>query len=142
MVDLTHFSEVQVDSMGLARVGPGNKLKDVAEKLHAANGRYMPHGSSPTVGIGGHATVGGLGLHSSLEGTALDTLQEAEVVLANGTVARASATENQDLFWAIRGAGASFGIVTEFTFQTKSEPKEVLNFAFTVASTDPASLSA
>jgi FAD/FMN-containing dehydrogenase len=135
------LSQVQVDSTGLARVGPGNKLKDVAEKLHAANGRYMPHGSSPTVGIGGHATVGGLGLHSRLEGTTLDALQEAEVVLANGTIVRASSGDNPDLFWAIRGAGASFGIVTEFTFQTKPEPKEVLNFAFTIASTDPASLS-
>lgn len=143
VVDMMYLSHVQVDSTtGIAKVGAGNKLKDVAEKLHAANGRYMPHGSSPTVGIGGHATVGGLGLHSRLDGTTLDTLQEAEVVLANGTIVRASSDENSDLFWAIRGAGASFGIVTEFTFQTKPEPKEVLNFAFTMASTDPASLSA
>lgn len=137
-----HLSDVQVNPTGLARVGPGNKLKDIAEKLHAAGGRYMPHGSSPTVGIGGHATVGGLGLHSRLEGTTLDALQEAEVVLANGTVARTSSTEHPDLFWAIRGAGASFGIVTQFTFQTKPEPKEILNFGFIVESTSPASLSA
>lgn len=142
MVDLMHLSDVQVNPTGLARVGPGNKLKDIAEKLHAAGGRYMPHGSSPTVGIGGHATVGGLGLHSRLEGTTLDALQEAEVVLANGTVARTSSTEHPDLFWAIRGAGASFGIVTQFTFQTKPEPKEILNFGFIVESTSPASLSA
>ena len=138
---MVFLSQVQIDSRGLARVGPGNKLKDVAEKLHATNGRYMPHGSSPTVGIGGHATVGGLGLHSRLEGTTLDALKEAEVVLANGTIVRASSNENPDLFWAIRGAGASFGVVTEFTFQTKPEPKEVLNFALTIASTDPASLA-
>ncbi|KAK2613168.1 hypothetical protein N8I77_000095 [Diaporthe amygdali] len=142
VVDLMYLSSVQVESTGLAQVGPGNKLKDIAEKLHAANGRYMPHGSSPTVGIGGHATVGGLGLHSRLEGTTLDAMQEAEVVLANGSIVRTSSTEHPDLFWAIRGAGASFGIVTQFTFKTKPEPKEVLNFGFTVASTSPASLSA
>lgn len=142
VVDVMYLSDVQVDPTGLAQVGPGNKLKDIAEKLHAANGRYMPHGSSPSVGIGGHATVGGLGLHSRLDGTTLDVLQEAEVVLANGTIVRTSSTEHPDLFWAIRGAGASFGIVTQFTFQTKPEPKEVLNFGFTVDSTSPASLSA
>lgn len=141
MVDVMYLSDLQVSPTGLARVGPGNKLKDIAEKLHAANGRYMPHGSSPTVGIGGHATVGGLGLHSRLEGTTLDALQEAEVVLANGTIVRTSSTAHSDLFWAIRGAGSSFGIVTEFTFQTKPEPKEVLNFGLIVDSSSPASLS-
>ena len=50
MVDVMYLSDVQVNPEGLARVGPGNKLKDIAEKLHAAGGRYMPHGSSPTVG--------------------------------------------------------------------------------------------
>ncbi|KAI7780960.1 hypothetical protein LA080_015419 [Diaporthe eres] len=115
---------------------------DYTNKAARRQWRYMPHGSSPTVGIEGHATVGGLGLHSRLGGTTLDTLQEAEVVLANGTVVRTSSAEHPDLFWAIRGASASFGIVTQFTFQTKPEPKEVLNFGFTVGSTSPASLSA
>ncbi|KAG6368119.1 hypothetical protein INS49_002320 [Diaporthe citri] len=87
-------------------------------QLHAANGRYMPHGSSPTVGIGGHATVGGLGLHSRLE---------ANIQTFSGPSAEP--------------APAS-GSVTRFTFQTNPEPKEVLNFGFTVESTDPASLSA
>ncbi|KAI3394214.1 hypothetical protein diail_3029 [Diaporthe ilicicola] len=106
VIDLIYLSQVQVDSTGLARVGPGNKFKDVAEKLHAANGR---------------------GGGSSRKRKA---------------ITRALSNQNPDLFWAIRGAGASFGIVTEFVFQTKPEPKEVLSFAFTVASTDPASLSA
>ncbi|KAM0328701.1 hypothetical protein ACHAQA_005114 [Verticillium albo-atrum] len=101
----------------------------------------MPHGSSPTVGIGGHATVGGLGLHTRLDGTSLDVLKTAEVVLGNGTIVHTSSTQHPDLFWAIRGAGASFGIVTEFTFQTKAEPKEVLNYVFTVASTNPEQLA-
>ncbi|KPM42129.1 hypothetical protein AK830_g4384 [Neonectria ditissima] len=142
VVDVKYLNSVQVDSItGLAKIGSGNKLKDVAEKLHLAGGRYMPHGSSPTVGIGGHATVGGLGLHTRLEGTSLDVLKEAEVVLADGSIVLASSTKNSDLFWAIRGAGASFGIVTTFTFQTKPEPKQILNFACVVASTSAASLA-
>ncbi|CAG9949961.1 unnamed protein product [Clonostachys rosea f. rosea IK726] len=61
---------------------------------------------------------------------------------ANGTIVHASEKENSDLFWAIRGAGASFGIVTSFDFQTKPEPENVINFSFTISSTSPANLSA
>ncbi|KAL2693471.1 hypothetical protein Neosp_000031 [[Neocosmospora] mangrovei] len=141
VVDLKHINDVQVESSGVAKVGAGNRLKDVWEKLHSAGKRYMPHGSSPTVGIGGHATVGGLGLHSRLLGTSIDVMTGAEVVLANGTVVTVSKTQYPDIFWALRGAGASFGIVTNFYFQTHPEPEEVINFAFTVSSEDPAQLS-
>ncbi|RSL91453.1 hypothetical protein CDV31_015470 [Fusarium ambrosium] len=141
VVDLKNINHVQVDSSGVGKVGAGNRLKDICEKLHSAGKRYMPHGSSPTVGIGGHATVGGLGLHSRLLGTSLDVMTAAEVVLANGTVVTASKKHHSDIFWAIRGAGASFGIVTNFYFQTSPEPEEVINFSFTVASEDPVKLS-
>ncbi|CAG9949966.1 unnamed protein product [Clonostachys rosea f. rosea IK726] len=142
IIDVKNLNQVQVNSAGIATVGAGNRLKDVCEKLHANGKRYMPHGSSPTVGIGGHATVGGLGLHSRLLGTSIDVMTGAEVVLANGTIVHASEKENSDLFWAIRGAGASFGIVTSFDFQTKPEPENVINFSFTISSTSPANLSA
>ncbi|KAM6540410.1 hypothetical protein FALCPG4_002127 [Fusarium falciforme] len=141
VVDLKHINHVQVDSSGVAKIGAGNRLKDVCEKLHSAGKRYMPHGSSPTVGIGGHATVGGLGLHSRLLGTSLDVMTSAEIALADGTVVTTSKTQHPDLFWALRGAGASYGIVTSFSFQTFPEPEEVVNFAFTVSSEDPAQLS-
>ncbi|KAF4472900.1 FAD binding domain-containing [Fusarium albosuccineum] len=142
VVDLKNLKQVQVDSQGIATVGAGNRLKDVCEKLHANGKRYIPHGSSPTVGIGGHATVGGLGLHSRLLGTSIDVMTGAEVVLANGTIVQASEKDHSDLFWAIRGAGASFGIVTSFKFQTKPEPKEIVNFSYTISSTSHANLSA
>lgn len=141
MVDLKNINKVQVDSNGVAKVGAGNRLKDVCEKLHSNGKRYMPHGSSPTVGIGGHATVGGLGLHSRILGTSLDVMTSAEVVLANGTIVSVSKTQHSDLFWAVRGAGASFGIVTNFSSQTKPEPENVVNFSFTVSSADAARLS-
>ncbi|KAJ4264214.1 hypothetical protein NW762_005408 [Fusarium torreyae] len=142
VIDVKNLNKVQVDSGGIATIGSGNRLRDVAEKLHANGKRFMPHGSSPTVGIGGHAIVGGLGLHSRLLGTSMDVMTGAEVVLANGTIVFASETENSDLYWAIRGAGASFGIVTSFKFQTKPEPENVVNFSYTVSSTNPAKLSA
>ncbi|KAK7227881.1 hypothetical protein V2G26_000051 [Clonostachys chloroleuca] len=142
IIDVKNLNQVQVNSAGIATVGAGNRLKDVCEKLHANGKRYMPHGSSPTVGIGGHATVGGLGLHSRLLGTSIDVMTGAEVVLANETIVHASEKEHSDLFWAIRGAGASFGIVTSFDFQTKPEPDNVINFSYTISSTSSANLSA
>lgn len=141
VVDLKNINHVQVDSSGVAKIGAGNRLRDVCEKLHAAGSRYMPHGSSPTVGIGGHATVGGLGLHTRLLGTSLDVMTSAEIVLADGTVVTASKTQHPDIFWALRGAGGSFGIVTSFSFQTYPEPEEVVNFGFSVSSEDTAQLS-
>lgn len=139
---MQNFNYIRVDKgNGIATIGSGNKLKDIVEGLHAKGARYMPHGSSPSVGIGGHSTVGGLGYQSRLEGAAIDVLQEAEIVIANGSILHASSSQDSDLFWAIRGAGASFGIVTEYRFQTKPEPKQVLDFTYVVSSSDIATLA-
>jgi FAD/FMN-containing dehydrogenase len=72
--------------------------------------------------VGGHATIGGLGPASRMWGAALDHIVGATVVLADGSVANCSTTENPDLFWAIRGAGASFGVITEFQVFTHPAP--------------------
>ncbi|KAJ3547921.1 hypothetical protein NM208_g1258 [Fusarium decemcellulare] len=142
VVDLQNMKSIKLnENTGVASVGAGARLKDIVEALHTQGRRYMPHGASATVGIGGHAAIGGLGLHSRLVGTALDTMEAAEVVLANGTIANISNSNGADIFWAIRGAGASFGIVTEYAFQTSPEPEEVLNFEYVVASEEPAVLS-
>jgi len=62
----------------------------------------------------------------------LDNLVEATVVLANSTVVTASKTQNPDLFWALRGAGGSFGVVTNFKFQTFTPPDSTINFSFNI----------
>lgn len=73
---------------------------------------------------------GGLGPMSRMWGTALDHIVEVEVVTANGTILRANNITNSDLFFGLRGAGASFGIITEFVMRTHPEPGDVVQFSF------------
>jgi hypothetical protein len=91
--------------------------------------RALPHGTCPGVGVGGHATHGGYGYASRKWGLALDTIVALDVVLANGTEVHATTTENPDIFFAMRGAGESFGIVTYFYLQTLPAPSYVLSFS-------------
>lgn len=67
---------------------------------------------------------------SRMWGTALDHVIEVEVVTADGTIQRASEEENSDLFWALRGAGASFGVITEFVVKTHEEPGEIVEYTY------------
>jgi FAD/FMN-containing dehydrogenase len=69
------------------------------------------------VGVGGLATAGGFGWFSREHGLTIDHLRAVEIVLADGSVVRASDVENPELFWAVRGAGATFGIITAFEFE-------------------------
>lgn len=121
----------------LATIGGGLLLGEVSQLLYNAGQRFIPHGTCLQVGIGGHATVGGAGPSSRLYQLTLDHIQEVEVVLANGTIARASQTHHPDLFFAIRGAGASFGIVTKFTFRTEPAPLQTINYVYEWTATDP-----
>jgi len=73
---------------------------------------------------------GGYGYSSHTHGMALDSLISAEVVLANSSVVTASKTSNPDLFWALRGAGSSYGIVTSFKFQTHTAPENNTVFSY------------
>ncbi|KAH6898199.1 FAD binding domain-containing protein [Thelonectria olida] len=116
-----------------ATVGGGMHLGELDQYLHKNGGRAMAHGTCPGVGIGGHATIGGLGPMSRMWGSALDHVVEVEVVTADGEIKRASETENNDLFWAIRGAGGSFGIVTEFVVKTHPEPGDVVEYTYSVS---------
>ncbi|KAL1619719.1 hypothetical protein SLS56_009974 [Neofusicoccum ribis] len=106
-----------------------NHFSNGREHLAAGN-RVIAKGVAPQVGLGGHATIGGLGPLSRMLGTAADQVVEMEVVLANSSIVRASATHNQHLFFALRGAGAGFGIVTEFKFRTSPEPSELVDYTF------------
>ena len=78
-----------------------------------------------STGVGGFTLGGGYGYLTGEHGFAIDNLLEAEVVIANGEIVRASSNENEDLFWALRGAGQNFGVVTEFTFRAHEVPEQV-----------------
>jgi hypothetical protein len=100
----------------LVRIGPGATWKQVAAALHPF-GWALGSGDYGGVGVGGLATAGGIGLLSRKHGLTIDHLRGVELVLADGTRVRASADEHADLFWAMRGAGANFGIATAFEFE-------------------------
>ncbi|KAJ7483161.1 hypothetical protein FB451DRAFT_1169792 [Mycena latifolia] len=133
VIDMVNFQQFSMDnSTWQATIGAGTLLADVTSRLHNAGGRAIAHGTCPQVGIGGHATIGGLGPISRQWGTALDHILEVEIVLANGTITRASATQNPDILFAVKGAAASFGIVTEFVFMTHPEPPNAVIYSYTL----------
>ncbi|KFY18438.1 hypothetical protein V493_08617 [Pseudogymnoascus sp. VKM F-4281 (FW-2241)] len=137
VVDLKHFQQFSMDhTTWQATAGAGTLLSDLSKRMDEAGNRAMAHGICPQVGLGGHATIGGLGPSSRLWGSSLDHIEEFEIVLADSTIKRCSATQDPDIFWAVKGAGASFGIVTEFKLRTEPEPGEAVQFSysFTVGS--------
>jgi FAD/FMN-containing dehydrogenase len=117
VIDLAGIKYVLVDqAMRTVRVGGGNTLGEIDHATHAF-GLAIPAGIISTTGIGGLALGGGVGYLSRKYGLTIDNLLEAEIVLADGTVVTANAGQHADLFWAIRGGGGNFGIVTSFLFQ-------------------------
>ncbi len=117
VIDLSAMRGVTVDPQtGTARVQAGATSGDLAGPAHAY-GLALSTGDASSVGLGGLTTGGGIGFMVRKHGLTIDNLLSAEVVTADGRVRTASAAENPDLFWAIRGGGGNFGIITEFTFQ-------------------------
>jgi FAD/FMN-containing dehydrogenase len=121
VLDLTPMHSLET-SDDLAIVGPGFRLGD----LYAALAQYevtIPGGCGATVGIGGQALGGGLGLLGRSRGLTSDQLVALEVVLADGRVVECDEQRHEDLFWALRGAGAQgLGVVTQLTLRTVAEP--------------------
>ncbi|KAJ6631164.1 FAD-binding domain-containing protein [Mycena sp. CBHHK59/15] len=121
-------------SDGMAIIQPGIRLGDVATELYDKYGRAMAHGICPYVG--GTRRLWWMGLSSRSWGLLIDQVVAADMVLANGTVVHVTDSENPDLFFAIRGASPSYGIVTQYTFQTHQAPTSVIRFAFNFIDND------
>jgi FAD binding domain/Berberine and berberine like len=117
VIDLSTMKGVRIDPAArTARVGAGCTQGDVDHASHAF-GLAVPAGIISTTGIAGLTLSGGHGYLSRKYGLTIDNLIEADVVLADGSFVTASKENNSDLFWALRGGGGNFGVVTSFLFQ-------------------------
>ncbi|RUV89642.1 FAD-binding oxidoreductase [Mesorhizobium sp. M1A.F.Ca.IN.020.32.1.1] len=127
VIDLSMMKSVRVDvAARRAWVGPGATLVDVDRETQAV-GLALPTGINSTTGIAGLTLGGGFGWITRKYGLTIDNLVSADVVTAHGKLLRASETENADLFWALRGGGGNFGVVTGFEFKLHRFGPQVLS---------------
>ena len=127
MIDLSTMKVVRVDSeQRRAYVDPGASLGDFDAAVQA-HGLVTPTGINSTTGIAGLTLGGGFGWLTRKYGMTIDNLLSADVVTADGRKVKASESENPDLFWAIRGGGGNFGVVTQFEFQLHPVGPDVLS---------------
>jgi len=137
VIDLSrHFASVRVDPTAkLAYVG-GGAIWETVDKTAIVHGLATVAGTVNHTGVGGLTLGGGYGFLTGEHGLALDNLVQVTVVTARGDILTASTTENPDLFWAVRGAGCNFGVVTELVFRL--HPQRSTVFAGVIAYPTPA----
>jgi FAD/FMN-containing dehydrogenase len=126
VIDLAGMADVAVDSgSNTVRVGGGATWGQV-DRATAEYGRATPSGIISTTGVGGLTLGGGIGHLTRRFGLTIDSLIGADVVLADGSQVHTSASEHPELFWALRGGGGNFGVVTTFEFKTHPIGSQVI----------------
>src|SRR5262245_24418868 len=125
-IDFSKMKKVRVDAgKRRAYVEPGATLADLDEATQA-HGLATPVGINSTTGIAGLTLGGGFGWLTRKYGMTIDNLVSIEMITADGKKIRASESDNEDLFWAIRGGGGNFGVVTQFEFQLSPVGPEIV----------------
>jgi FAD/FMN-containing dehydrogenase len=117
VIDLSQMNGVHVDPTTETVRAQGGALWGDCDRETQLFGLAVPGGVVSTTGIAGLTLHGGVGHLRRKHGLSIDNLLSVDIVTADGQLRRASATENEDLFWAVRGAGSNFGVVTSFEFQ-------------------------
>lgn len=122
VIDLSDMKKIEVidAEKRLVRIDAGANWGEVAATLKK-DGLALSSGDTLSVGVGGIGVGGGIGWMVRKYGLAIDSMTAAEVVTADGHILRASKTENTDLFWAVRGAGGNYGVVSYFEFEAQPE---------------------
>lgn len=119
VIDLSRMRGLRIDpNQRRVQVGPGHSQGDMDHATHAF-GLAVPAGIVSTTGVAGLTLGGGHGYLTRQYGLTIDNLIEADVVLADGSFVTANAAQHQDLFWALRGGGGNFGVVTSFVFHAQ-----------------------
>jgi FAD/FMN-containing dehydrogenase len=138
VADLSPMQSVQVDDAARTATAGGGTTWGRFNDVTAAHGLATTGGIVSTTGIGGLTLGGGVGYLSRAHGLSCDNLLSARVVTADGSVLTASAEENLDLFWALRGGGGNFGLVTEFTYRVHPIADVLVGLMFFELSDGPA----
>ncbi|KAE8395605.1 FAD/FMN-containing dehydrogenase [Aspergillus alliaceus] len=133
VVDMKNFKQFSMNkNTYTATIGPGLSMRELDMHLYNSGKRAMAHGICPGVGVGGHLTIGGKGPTSRQWGLALDHIEEIEIVLSNYSIVKASDSLNPDIFFAVKGAAASYGVVTEFKVRTEPAQKQAVQYSYTI----------
>ncbi|KAF2847543.1 Glucooligosaccharide oxidase [Plenodomus tracheiphilus IPT5] len=138
VLNMERFTETSFDAKtGLFTYGPGSRVGPAATWLWENHGRHFPHVRANWVGLTGSTIGGGFGTTSRFLGTPMDNLDSVELMLANGTIVKASRKENPDLFFVVQGAGSSYGIILSLTTRTwKPEFQLATNFTISLGNVD------
>ncbi|MDH6132648.1 FAD/FMN-containing dehydrogenase [Kitasatospora sp. MAA4] len=136
IIDTSRLNAVTLSASGSVSLGPGSQNVDILNTL-APYGLVVSEGGCPTVAVGGFLQGGGFGFLTRPTGMACDAMTSAQMVLADGSIVTASAQQNPDLFWAIRGGGGgNFGVVTSYTVTPHSgDAMAFANLSFSYDST-------